>query len=184
MKGNIYIRQVAEPYAQALMSLAEANKLTEIFGEEVKSLLSLLGSSPELLAFLENPVVKAADKKGVLQKILGQETNNFFKNFLLLLVDRRRIFFLKAICEQYLALLRELNNTVLAEVISAKELNEQQKEAVAEKVKALTSARTVELKTSINPELIGGVIIKVGSQVFDASLRGQLRRLSFSLGAN
>jgi F-type H+-transporting ATPase subunit delta len=166
------------------MSLAQANNLTETFGEEVKSLLSLLEGSPELSAFLENPVIKADDKKAVLQRVLSQETNNFFSNFLMLLVDRRRIFFLKAICEQYLALLRELNNTVLAEVVSAKELNEQQKEAVAEKVKTLTSARTVELKTSINPELIGGVIIKVGSQVFDASLRGQLRRLSFSLGAN
>jgi F-type H+-transporting ATPase subunit delta len=183
VKGNIYVSKVAEPYAQALMSLAQANNLTENFGEEIVALLSLLENSPELLAFLESPVVNATDKKGVLERILGGKSNSLFKNFLLLLVDRRRIFFLTAICEQYLTLLREINNTVLAELVSAKELNEQQKQAVEEKVKVLTKARTVELKTSVNPDLIGGVIIKVGSRVFDASLRGQLRRLSLSLGA-
>lgn len=183
MKGNIYVAKIAEPYAQALMSLAQANNLTDNFGEEIVGLLALLNNSPELLAFLENPVVNAADKKGVLEKILEGKSNSFFKNFLLLLVDRRRIVFLTAICEQYLTLLRGINNTVLAELISAKELSQEQKQAVEEKVKALTKARTVELQTIVNPELIGGVIIKVGSQVFDASIRGQLRRLSVSLGA-
>ena len=53
--------------------------------------------------------------------------------------------------------------------------------AVSDKVKDLTGAQAVELKSEVDPELIGGVVIKVGSQIFDASLRGQLRRLGVSL---
>jgi F-type H+-transporting ATPase subunit delta len=88
---------------------------------------------------------------------------------------------LEAILQQYLALLRQLNQTVLAEVISAVPLTEAQQQAVIDKVLAITNARQVELETKIDSDLIGGLIIKVGSQVIDASLRGQLRRLSLRL---
>jgi F-type H+-transporting ATPase subunit delta len=74
-----------------------------------------------------------------------------------------------------------LKQTVVAEVISAVELTDAQRQSVSEKVKAMTSANQVELDTKIDPDLIGGVIIKVGSQVIDASLRGQLRRIGISL---
>jgi F-type H+-transporting ATPase subunit delta len=70
---------------------------------------------------------------------------------------------------------------VLAEVVSAVPLSEAQASAVKQKVIAMTNAREVELETRIDPDIIGGVIIKVGSQVIDASLRGQLRRLSLRL---
>jgi F-type H+-transporting ATPase subunit delta len=102
---------------------------------------------------------------------------------LMLLVDKKRISVLAAICKQYLAILRQLNQTVLAEVISAVPLNETQEQAVKEKVIAMTNAQEVELEKKVDTELIGGVIIKVGSQVIDASLRGQLRRLSLRLSS-
>jgi F-type H+-transporting ATPase subunit delta len=100
-----------------------------------------------------------------------------------LLVDRGRILFIEGICKQYQALLRKQNQTVLAEVISTVELNEEQQRSVREKVTAMTNARQVELATKIDPDLIGGVIIKVGSQVVDASIRGQLRRISLRLSS-
>jgi F-type H+-transporting ATPase subunit delta len=100
-----------------------------------------------------------------------------------LLVDRRRILFLAGICQQYLAMLRKLNQTVLAEVTSAVELNEDQQQAVKDRVKAMTNANQVELEVKLDNQLIGGVIIKVGSQVIDASLRGQLRRIGMSLSS-
>jgi F-type H+-transporting ATPase subunit delta len=101
----------------------------------------------------------------------------------MLLVDRRRIIFLEGIGQQYLSLLRKLNQTVLADVTSAVALSEAQQQAVREKVQGMTGARSVELQTQIDRDLIGGVIIKVGSQIIDASLRGQLRRIGISLGA-
>ena len=62
-------------------------------------------------------------------------------------------------------------------------MNDGQRQAIVEKVKTLTGAAGVELQTKVEPDLIGGVIVKVGSQVFDSSLRGQLRRIGLSLGA-
>ncbi len=104
-------------------------------------------------------------------------------NFLKLLVDKGRILFLEGIGKQYLAKLRELNQTVLAEVTSAVPLSDAQQQTVREKVQAMTSASQVEIETKIDADLIGGVVIKVGSQVIDASLRGQLRRLGIRLNS-
>jgi F-type H+-transporting ATPase subunit delta len=182
MKGSAFGSEVAEPYAQALMSLAQSSDLTDRIGEEVRSLLDLIENSEDLRDFLMNPVVKEPVKKEVLRRIAG-DTHPYLVNFLMLLVDKRRVIYLEKVCQQYLELLRKLKNAVLAEVSSATELNEGQRQAVAERVKALTGASEVELKTKIDPELIGGVVIKVGSQVFDASLRGQLRRIGYSLSA-
>lgn len=181
--SSVVDAQVVEPYAQALMSVAQSHNLTEQIGEDVRSLINLIANSKELRNLLANPIVKADDKKAVLRQVVGESINPYLRNFLLLLVDRRRILLLEGICRQYLTLLRQLNQTTLAEVISAVELTQDQQQAVREKVIAMTNTTKVEIETKIDPELIGGVIIKVGSQVVDASLRGQLRRLSLRLGS-
>ncbi|MGL4497679.1 MAG: ATP synthase F1 subunit delta [Planktothrix sp.] len=173
--------QIIEPYASALMSVAQSKNLTEEFGNDIRSLLELLESSAELRTFLGSPVVKPQDKKAILQRITGDEMNPALRNFFMLLVDRGRILFLEGIGQQYLALLRKLNQTVLAEVTSAHPLTEAQQDTLTAKVKAMTNARSVEISTTIDPQLLGGVIIKVGSRVVDASLRGQLRRIGIKL---
>lgn len=179
--SSIVTGQVLEPYAQALMSLAQSSNAVDKIGEDVNALLSLLNESEELKTFLTNPIINPDNKKAVLGRILGEDTHPYTRNFIMLLVDRGRILFLEGICKQFQSLLRKLNQTVLAEVISATELNEGQQQAIRDKVVAMTNARQVELDTRIDPDLIGGVIIKVGSQVIDASLRGQLRRISLRL---
>lgn len=173
--------EIIEPYASALMSLAQSRNLTEEFGNDVRSLLELLDNSAELKNFLDSPVVKPQDKKAVLQRITGDQVNPLLRNFLMLLVDRGRILFLQGIGQQYLVLLRKLNQTVLAEITSAHPLTEAQQNTLTEKVKAMTNARSVEISTTLDPDLLGGVIIKVGSRVVDASLRGQLRRIGMKL---
>jgi F-type H+-transporting ATPase subunit delta len=175
--------EIVEPYAAALMSLAKSKDLADRFGQDVRSLLNLMDESQELKQFLGNPTLKPEDKKAVLQRLLGEDVDQYMRNFLMLLVDKGRIIFLEGIGKQYLALLRELNQTVLAEVTSAVELNEGQQHTVRERVKAMTGATEVEIETKIDPSLLGGVIIKVGSQVIDSSLRGQLRRIGISLKA-
>jgi F-type H+-transporting ATPase subunit delta len=181
MKTNIATAEIAQPYAEALMSVAQSKNQTEEFGEDVRSLLNLLSESEQLRNFFGNPFIPPEDKKAVISRIFGEGANTYLRNFLMLLVDRRRILLLEDICQQYLALLRQIKQTVLAEVISAVPLSEAQQQAVKEKVIAMTNAREVELDTKIDRDIIGGVIIKVGSQVIDASLRGQLRRLSLRL---
>ncbi|MDJ0619541.1 MAG: ATP synthase F1 subunit delta [Calothrix sp. MO_192.B10] len=183
MTSNVALAEIAQPYAQALMSVAESNNVTEQIGEDVRGLLNLLQESDQLRNFIDNPFVEADDKKAVVGRVLGEGANPYLRNFLMLLVDRRRISFLADICQQYLALLRQLTQTVLAEVTSAVPLSESQQQTIKEKVIAMTAARQVELDTKIDSDIIGGVIIKVGSQVIDASLRGQLRRLSLRLNS-
>ncbi|MDR7898274.1 ATP synthase F1 subunit delta [Thermosynechococcus sp. JY1334] len=173
--------ELVEPYAEALLSLAQTHNLIDQFQQDTQLILELLASSSELQQFLANPLIKPEAKKNVLRQLTVEKVHGYFLNFLMLLVDRRRINFLGPICEQYRALVRKLRNVVLAEVTSAVELNDDQRRAVVEKVKAMTGAADVELVTACDPELIGGVVIKVGSQIFDASLRGQLRRLSLTL---
>ena len=180
MGGTLVNSEISEPYAQAIMSLAQQENLTEQFGETFRSIESLLSESKEFKDFVLNPVIKNEDKKSVLKKVMGDD-NPYLVNFMMLLVDKRRIIFLEPIVEQYLNLLRKLNQTVLAEVTSAQELTDEQKGNIVDKVKNIVEARDVELKTSVDPSLIGGVIIKVGSKVIDASLKGQLRRISVSL---
>lgn len=181
MASNTATAAVSRPYAEALMSLAQSNNVADKFDSDVRSLLNLLKESQPLQNFFANPFIDAEDKKGVISKILSDDTNPIFRNFLMLLVDRRRITLVEDIGQEYLAKLRELNQTVLAEVISAVPLTDEQQQTIKEKVKAMTDAREVELDSKINSDIIGGVIIKVGSQVVDSSLRGQLRRLSLSL---
>jgi F-type H+-transporting ATPase subunit delta len=183
MRDSIVVGQIVEPYAQALMSVAQSNNIVDRVGEDVGALLDLLNSSEDLRNFLANPLTKADVKKSVLQQVTGDQLHPYTRNFLSLLVDRGRILFIEGICKQYQALLRKQNQTVLAEVISTVELNEDQQRAVREKVTAMTNARQVDLATKIDPDLIGGVIIKVGSQVVDASIRGQLRRISLRLSS-
>lgn len=180
---SVIAGEIVEPYAKALMSVAQTHGLTDQFGSEIRSLLELMKNSPELEGFVGNPTIERENKKAVLGRVLGEEANPYMRNFLMLLVDKGRIVFIEGIGKEYLAQLRKLNQTVLAEVTSAVELREDQMSTVRDKVKTMTGAREVEIESTIDRDLLGGVIIKVGSQVLDASLRGQLRRIGISLNA-
>lgn len=178
---GIVTGEILERYAQALLSVAQDNNILDQVGQDISAILNVLKESQDLREFLASPIFKADAKKAVLHQVLGDSVHPYTKNFLLLLVDRRRVVLLEGICKQFQALLRKLNQTVLAEVTSVHELTDDQKRSLQEKVMAITGARSVELETKLDPDLIGGVIIKIGSQVIDASLRGQLRRISLRL---
>ncbi len=183
MKDSVVIEGLVAPYAQALLSIAQDGNLVERFSQDASALTELLLISSDLSQLLENPIINADIKKNVLRRLVSAQLHPTMLNFVLLLVDRGRIPFLGNICERYQELVRELNQTVLAEVTSAVELSDSQKDSIRQKVITMTGARSVELKTVLDSELLGGVIIKVGSQVVDASLRGQLRRISLQLSS-
>ena len=181
---SIATSEVTDPYAQALLSIAQSKNSVDALSQVAADLLNLLKESDELSAFLASPITDNNAKKAVLSQVLGDEANPQIKNFLMLLVDRGRIYLVEPILQQFQAKVRELNQTVLAEVVSAVELSDEQKETVRQKVQRMTEARSVELAARIDPELIGGVVIQIGSQVLDASIRGQLRRIGLQLGAS
>jgi F-type H+-transporting ATPase subunit delta len=179
--GSSTLSDIVGPYAEGLMGVAQANNLTDQISEDVCFLLNLMGESGAIYSFLANPLVKDDNKKSLLRKSVSEHLNPYTFNFLMLLIDRKRMSLVKDICRKYQDLYRKLNQIALAEVISAVPLSDEQQEAVRQKVIQITSARSVELETRVDSELIGGVVIKVGSQILDASLRGQLRRIGLSL---
>lgn len=183
MSMNTVALAIADPYAQALMALAKEQQLVDRFGDDVQAMVTLLDSSDELRQFLANPLVEGSAKKAVLESVAGNDLHPLMVNFLKLLVDRGRVVFLEAVLTQYQVLLRQLKKTVLADVTSAVELSEAQISEISRKVIALTGAEQVEINASVDSDLLGGVIIQVGSQIVDASLRGQLRRLGMQLTA-
>jgi F-type H+-transporting ATPase subunit delta len=181
MKRSLIATEIAKPYAEALMSLARDHNLTEPIGQDVNFLLDLLQESQELEQFLANPVIKREAKKAVLQQIVKSQVHPYVFNFLMLLLDRRRIVWLRDICQQYQGLLQDFKRITLAEVIAAVEPTEEQRQAIAERVKEIAGAEQVEIKTRIDPDVIGGFILKIGSQVIDLSICGQLRQLARTL---
>ncbi|MEL6882767.1 MAG: ATP synthase F1 subunit delta, partial [Cyanobacteria bacterium J06607_10] len=160
---SIATAEVAAPYAQALLSIAKSKESVDDLSRIAAELLTLLKDSDTLSTFLGNPVANSDAKKGVLTQVLGEDTNPQMKNFLMLLVDRGRIYLLEPILQQFQAQVRELKQTVLAQVTSAIELTDEQRETVRQKVQSITDAKAVELETSLDPDLIGGVIIQIGS---------------------
>lgn len=183
MKSSLVSGEIAEPYAQALMSLAQSSNQVDRIGEDVSSVLSVLSESQDLRTCLSSPLFEADVKKRVIRQVMGDQLHSYTLNFILLLVDRGRIVFVEDIFRQFQVLLRQLRRAVLAEVTSAVALSEEQQNGIRQKVLSMTQSEQVELELTVDPDLMGGVIIKVGSQVVDASLRTQLRRIGMKLGA-
>ncbi len=169
------------PYASALLEIAQSQNIIDAVSSDVDSILSILSESEDLKRLITSPLVSPDNQKAVISRVLGDQVNPVFRNFLMVLIDRRRILFLPEICQAFQAKVRELNQTVLAEVTSAAPLGDAQRHSIFEKVTAMTGARHVDLDVKVDPALIGGVVIKVGSQVIDASLKGQLRQIGLRL---
>lgn len=180
MAGSI-AQNIADPYAEALLAVGTEQKIVDDLGQGCRLILETLESSPELQAYLANPLIKPDQKKTVCQQLFGEQIPAILLTILYVLTDRRRVMFSRDVCLRYLMLQRKLQNVALAEVTSATPLTEAQQAAVTTQVQQLTKATGVELQLAIDPDLIGGVVIRVGSQVIDASLRGQLRRLALQL---
>ena len=102
-------------------------------------------------------------------------------NLLKLLADRQRIGILNSVLERFLELYREQRNIALATVTSATPLNDDQQGEILKTVQSVAGTDNLELDLKVDPDLIGGFVINVGSKVIDASLAGQVRRLGLSL---
>jgi F-type H+-transporting ATPase subunit delta len=174
--------QVSQRYAEALKGLALTQPgLLEQLGGETAGILEALKANPDLSRFLASPLIPTGDKKKLLVGVFGGKVHAYLLSFLQLLVDRRRIAYLGKICEKYQDLLRGIQKTTLVEVISAVPITDDQKNALIQRVLQRTGAKQIEMRTSTDPTLLGGMILKIGDEVIDASLRGQLRKLTLQL---
>ncbi len=171
---------VARRYAEALFEVAsEQQKLDQVL-EDLKLVIEFLRVSPELKRLLEHQKLSFGKKKEIIRELWGSKVSEVVLIFLELLVDKRRERYLEAIYEVYLELLRANRNIVLAEVKTAFPLEEEEQKELVGVLEKLTKKK-VELKASVDPELIGGIQVKIGDRIFDGSIAKRLELLKTHL---
>jgi len=175
------LNTITSPWAEAFLQVSEAKGDTDAVIDQAKAVLALWEQSPELRAAMASPVLEVAAKKAALVSLFKEDVSPSFLNLLKLLADRQRIGYLDAVLERVLELFREQNGIALATVTSATSLSEEQQALITEKVKTVAGTDKVEVNLLVDSALIGGFVLSVGSQVIDASLAGQVRRLALEL---
>jgi F-type H+-transporting ATPase subunit delta len=173
---------VATRYANALADVVTAGGAS-LAGvpQELRSFEEALSSSTELQNALITPAVPANRKKAVVSRIadvLG--LSKIARNFLFVLVDKRRITSLSPILHSFELILDQRNGFARADVSSARELSEPQRAALNEELSRLTGKR-IRMHYTVDGALIGGVVARIGSTVYDGSVRGQLQTLERKL---
>ena len=175
------LKTIATPYAEALLQVAESRKETDTVADQARAVLSVWNASPELRAAMASPVLEPEAKKAALAKLFDEQLTPSFQNLLKLLADRQRIAVLDAVLNRFLELYRELRQITLAKVTSATPLTDEQQQQLNAKVQAIAGTDAVEFDLAVDPSLIGGFVVSMGSRVIDASLSGQVRRLGLAL---
>jgi len=175
------LNTVTTPYAEAFLQVASSRDEVEKIVEQSKSILDLWHNCPEFSEAMSSPVLEVDSKKAALEKLFKGQVTPSFLNLLKLLADRKRIGLLNAVLERFLELYREQRNIALATVTSATALDEDQQNDLLKKIQSIAGTDNLELNLKVDPDLIGGFIVKVGSKVIDASLAGQVRRLGLAL---
>ena len=174
-------KKIARRYAQALIEIGKENNRIEEFKNELENFSDLLKQFPEFQEALLSPLYSAEDLKkiilGVADKINLSKT---IKNFLCLLVDKRRIRYFSTILELYEDLTYQISGYVKARVITAQPLSPENFESIKKSLEAITQKKVL-LNSVVEPQIIGGVIAEVGDKIFDGSIRNQLQRIGETL---
>tara|TARA_B110001452_G_scaffold113919_1_gene94486 strand:- start:18400 stop:18945 length:546 start_codon:yes stop_codon:yes gene_type:complete len=180
---SIVLSKVAVPYAEALLDLAKSNDSLKETTNDMNIVSQFLANSSDLKKFLGNPLISKDAKKNVVKDILGEQIDGSTLKFLLLLVERGRIEILESIAQKFLELSFKQESIEIAKITSSIQLSAQQQKEIAEKLKVITGAKQIKLALKVDPALIGGFTIEIGSKMIDTSIRGQLKQISSLLGA-
>jgi F-type H+-transporting ATPase subunit delta len=168
---------IARRYATALADVVTTSGDTAAVKSELKTWDEMISSSAELHGAFSNPAINQTKKSGVLESLIGRtKPTKTTANFLRVLLQNDRLTDLAAINERFDTVLQERGGAIQAFVASAHELSEDQKTELRANVEKLTGKKAT-LNFSIDPELIGGVVTRVGSTVYDGSVRTQLENL-------
>ncbi len=175
------LNTITTPYAEAFLQVASQRKEVDKVIDQAKEILGLWKECPELSEAMASPVLEVETKKAALDKLFANQVTPSFLNLLKLLADRKRIGFLDSVLERLLELYREQRQIALVTIKSASTLTDDQKSELLQKVQAIAGTEKLEVNLMVDPDLIGGFVVSVGSKVIDASLAGQIRRLGLSL---
>jgi F-type H+-transporting ATPase subunit delta len=179
---SIVLSKVAEQYAEALLDLAKSNNSLKETTNDMNIVSQFLANSSDIKKFLGNTLITKEAKKKVVKDILGEQIGGSTLKFLLLLVDRNRVGVLESIAQKFLELSYKQESIEIAKITSSIQLSADQQKEIAEKLKIITGAKQIKLALKIDPQLIGGFTIEIGSKMIDTSIRGQLKQISALLG--
>lgn len=168
---------VAGRYASALFELAKESSNIEGIESDLVNFQSLLDESSDLVRLVRSPVIAADDQEKAMAAILDKAgIGGLTANFLKLVTANRRLFVIQDMIKVYRSLAAKARGEITAEVTSAFALSDQQISALKETLKA-SVGKDVTLQSRVDPSILGGLIVKVGSRMIDSSLKTKLQNM-------
>ncbi len=168
-------RSTARRYAEAAFEIAERDDSMEAWLAALAVADDRL-TGADAMRLLSNPAISVASRTEALGRIVGDEISGPQRNLLALMVRRGRFELLPGVIREFMRLYRLREGIVEATVTSAVALDATEIEALQERLMAVTGQR-VELREEVDPDLIGGIQVRIGDQLIDGSVRGRLERL-------
>lgn len=171
------MRSSAARYAKALLDVAIAESDPNRAEQELAAIVGLVREHPDLERTLANPVVSAADKRAIVQQLLDRlKPSSPAGKLVLLLASRGRLALLPDLLDVYRERLMEHRNVLNAEVTTAVTLSPERAAQLEQRLAAATG-RVVTMTTKVDPSIIGGVVTRIGSTVYDGSVATQLAKV-------
>ncbi|MBO6559892.1 MAG: F0F1 ATP synthase subunit delta [Nisaea sp.] len=172
---------LAGRYASALYELADGEKALDAVADDLRSLRQALIESPELLRLVRSPVLSRDEQtRGITAVLEKMGAQALTRKFIGTVAGNRRLFALDAMITAFLAELAARRGEVTADVTSAVELSKEQLADVTDAIKKAVGQK-VAVNLSVDPALIGGLIVRVGSRMIDNSIRSKLQRLQLAM---
>ena len=168
--------ETSERYSRALFEVAQEASELEKIENDIKNFASLLINNLEIKNFIHNPTQSKENQNNVI-KLLAEKLNfsRSLKNFMFLLIEKRRIFFVEKIIDSFLKLCSQKRGEVKASLVSSKELSETEIEIISKDLSA-SMGSTVKFDYKVDKELIGGLKLQLGSFMIDASIKNKLNK--------
>ena len=168
--------ETSERYSRALFEVAQEASELEKIENDIKNFAYLLNNSLEIKNFIHNPTQSKENQNNVL-KLLAEKLNfsKNLKNFMFLLIEKRRIFFVEKIIDSFLKLCAQKRGEVKASLISSKELSETELEDISKELSSSTSS-TIKFNYKVDKGLIGGLKLQLGSFMIDTSIKNKLNK--------
>ncbi len=174
--------EVVKGYAQALFAVAEAEEDLGTVEDELFAFAKALELDGRLRETLTDPALPAENKRALVQELLGDRANPHTVSILGFLIEQGRARELDRIVEGLAELAAERRKHVVAEVRSAVPLTQERRRKMAEALSKATG-KTVEIKVVLDPSVIGGILARVGDEVFDGTVRSRLEEARERLGS-
>jgi len=173
---------MAGRYATALFELALDNKAVDAIKKDLDQFDALIAGSADLARLVRSPVFDADEQLKALSAILAKaDIKGLAANFLRVITTNRRLFAVRDMIRGYRALVARHKGEVTAQVTVAETLNDKHLDALKSALKSVTGGKDIDLDVKVEPAIIGGLIVKVGSRMVDSSLRTKLNSIKLAM---